>query len=151
MSSKLKASKITIEYPDRFVTLNTDEAEGVMGYIRKIPGVMKLNWKVKNKNNLSTVKTLDPDLKKILDQYGTLQLVNNDDELNIEFWETHLNTLSLYLGTEFEIKRWLTKHLGNINFWQRNNKRQSRTAKGLRARIQTWLMKEFRNLEQGKS
>jgi len=151
MTRTPKATKIVVTYPDRIITLNTNEAAKVMQHVAKFPGVTSLNWKIKKNHAVVPEKKLDPDLKAILDQYATLTLINNDESLNIEFWNTHLNTLSLYLTSEFQIKRWLTKHLGNLHLWNINHKtRQSQTAKGLRERIRTWLMREFSALERGR-
>jgi len=52
----MKAIKITIDYPDRIVTLNRDEAEEVMEHVRKLPGVTKLNWRVKMKKSAAGAK-----------------------------------------------------------------------------------------------
>ncbi len=146
----LTALKITVEYLDRTVTLNSGNADRVMKKIGTLDDLRGLPWKVKLKKK-TTAKQLDPDLAKILDLYPTLELVSDSDPQNVDFWERHLNLASLYFKKEFDLKRWLTKTLSEIDFWQKQNfERQSRTAKGLRARVNRWLQKEYTNLETSR-
>ena len=144
----MKAKLITVEYPDRIITLNGQQADIVMKKIVN-SGLHGMNWKVKMKKVLPG-KKLEPDIKKILDGFSTLQLVNNDDPDNVEFWEDHLKLMSQYFDSEFKLKTWLTKNLHNIHHWQMNNsKRKSRSAPRLRQRINSWLDKEYGELERG--
>ena len=147
----MKAIKITVDYLDRTVTLNGHEADLVMKKLVKM-GMRGLKWKVKLKKGKAAPKALEPDLVAILDQFKTLQLVNDNDPKNIEFWEGHLRLLTIYFkSNEFQINLWLTKILTTVDFWQTNNpERQSRTKKGLRTRINTWLMKEYGKIEKGQ-
>lgn len=146
----MKALKITVEYLDRTVTLNSRDADKVMRKFGALDDLRGLPWKVKLKKQ-TTDKQLEPDLAKILDLYPTLELVNDSDPQNVDFWERHLNLASMYFKQEFDLKRWLTKTLSEIDFWQKQNlERQSRTPKGLRARINRWLQKEYTNFETSR-
>jgi len=121
----------------------------VMKKIGTLNDLRGMKWKVKLKK--VSQKKLEPSLVLILNDFKTLELVNNDDEKNIEFWEGHLRLLSLYFKDEYKLKVWLTKILSGINFWQMNNSaRQSRSPHGLRRRINSWLMKEYGKLEKGQ-
>lgn len=145
----MKAKTITVDYPDRIITLNGQQADIVMKKIGTLRDLDGIKWKVKLKK-IQPGKKLEPSLKKILDGFSTLQLVNNDDPENVEFWEDHLKLMSLYFDSEFKLKVWLTKNLHNIHFWQMNNsKRKSKVASRLRQRINTWLDKEYGKLEKG--
>lgn len=146
----MKALQITVDYLDRTVTLNSGGADKVMKKIKTLDDLRGLPWKVKLKKQ-KAAKQLEPDLVKILDGFSTLQLTNDDDPKNVDFWESHLSLMSMYFKKEYDLKRWLTKTLSAIDFWQKqNSERQSRTPKGLRARIDRWLRKEYSNLETGK-
>lgn len=146
----MKAIKITVEYLDRTVTLNSGSADRVMKNIGNQDELRGLPWKVKLKKQTAT-KQLEPILAEILGEFSTLELVNDDDPKNVDFWEGHLKLSSMYFKKEFDLKRWLTKTLSAIDFWQKQNReRQSRTPKGLRARIDRWLRKEYSNLEKGQ-
>ena len=139
----MKATKITIEYLDRTVTLNSRDADKVMKKLRTLDDLRGLPWKVKLKKQ-TTAKQLEPELAKILDLYPTLELVNDSDPKNVDFWESHLDLLSLYFKKEFDLKRWLTIELAKIDFWQKqNSEKQSRTSKSLRARVNRWLHREY--------
>ncbi len=143
----LKAIEITVEYKDRIISLNGTKADIVMKKI--INSGLQMNWKVKMKK-VQPGKKLEPDIKKILDGFSTLQLVNNDDPDNVEFWEDHLKLMSLYFDSEYKLKVWLTKNLHNIHFWQMNRPlRKSKVAHRLRQRINSWLDKEYGKLEKG--
>ena len=147
----MKALKITVEYLDRTVTLNSGNADLVMKKIGTQGDLRGLPWKVKLKKRKEAARPLEPDLVKILGELSTLRLVNDDDPQNVDFWETHLRLLSMYFKKEYDLKRWLTKTLSAIDFWQKQNpERQSRTPKGLRSRIDKWLRKEYSNLEMGR-
>jgi len=145
----MKAKLITVDYPDRTITLNGQQADIVMKKIAN-SGLHGMNWKVRMKK-VQPGKKLEPDIKKILDGFSTLQLVNNDEPENVEFWENHLKLMSLYFDSEYKLKSWLTKNLHNIHFWQMNNsKRKSKVASRLRQRINSWLDKEYGKLEKGQ-
>ena len=146
----MRAAKITVDYPDRTITLNGQQADLVMKKIGTLTDLRGMKWKVKLKK-IQTGKKLEPSLVKILDGFSTLQLVNNDDAENVEFWEAHLKLMSLYFDSEHKLKIWLTKNLHNIHFWQMNNsKRKSKVASRLRQRINTWMDKEYGKLEKGQ-
>lgn len=146
----MKAIKITVDYPDRTVTLNGQQADIVMKRIGATGDLRGLKWKM-NLKKIKPGNKLEPSLKKILDCFSTLQLVNNDDADNVEFWEGHLKLLSLYFTDEFKLKVWLTRILSSIHFWQMDNPtRKSRVAVRLRQRINSWLNKEYGKLEKGR-
>ena len=100
----MKAKLITVEYQDRIITLNGQQADIVMKKIIN-SGLRGMPWKVKMKKVVPG-KNLEPDIKKILDGFSTLQLVNNDDADNVEFWEDHLKLMSQYFDNEFNLKTW---------------------------------------------
>ncbi len=77
MSANLKATKIVIEYADRTVTLNSNQAEKVMQHVRTLPGVMKLNWKKKMKEEKifysEFVQMKPKEYKKLIEVYGRVK------------------------------------------------------------------------------
>lgn len=91
------------------------------------------------------------DLLEIIGKYPTLKLVTSDDIKNIEFWDGHVDIMSEYFPTDSEMKRWFNRIMFEINRWQTDRPHKtSRSAKGLRQRISTWLSKEYQKLEVTK-
>jgi len=91
------------------------------------------------------------DVLEIIGKYPTLKLVISGDIKNIEFWDGHVDIMSEYFPTDSEMKRWFNKAMFEINRWQTDNPhRASKSAKGLRQRISTWLSKEYQKLEVTK-
>lgn len=88
------------------------------------------------------------DVVGIVSKYPTLSLVINDTTKNAEFWNGHIDIMSDYFPTDSEMKRWFNKAMFEINRWQTDNPhRASKSSKGLRQRISTWLSKEYQKLE----
>jgi len=91
------------------------------------------------------------DVVGIVSKYPTLSLVIDDTTKNAEFWNGHIDIMSDYFPTDSEMKRWFNKAMFEINRWQTDNPhRASKSSKGLRQRISTWLSKEYQKLEVTK-
>ena len=81
-------------------------------------------------------QTLDPPLQNLLDELPTLALVGNGD--SSDFWDGIYGSVFDY---DLDVK-WLFKELRGIDRWQVDNPdRASRTVRGMRQRISTWVNK----------
>ena len=93
-----------------------------------------------------TEPTIAPALKSFLIETEYLKLASNGD--SVQFWESLTEDLKAYsLGPE-----WLFKKLRLIEQWQVDNPgRASRTPKGMRQRIRSWIDRDTDKMTRRKT
>ena len=101
MSTKLKATKITVEYPDRTLTLNSHEADLVMKKIATLDGVIGMKWKVKlKKSTAAPKKNVWKNSKDLMTSEKFIELLRKDKR-------RHINLIAEYADEQkvcFETK-----------------------------------------------
>jgi len=112
VSAKLKATNITIEYPDRTVTLNGQEAGLVVKKIAMLDGIIGMKWKVELKKNAAAPKKdVWKNSRESMTSDNFIELLRKDKRRHINLIAEYADEQKVYFETKGQWYEFITRNL----------------------------------------